>query len=177
MIKKFAIHKDFKKPPGRPIVSSIGCPTEKASQFIDILLRPYAQSGKSFIRDTPDFITKIRNIKLHPDDWLFSMDITSLYTNIPHEEGIDAVRKTIQEKTGNPTNSHILKLLRCVLEGNVFHFNDDFYIQTNGTAMGTRVAPTYAIIFINRLEEDHIYKYPKQPKYWFRFIDDVWGIF
>ena len=59
------IHKRFEKiPPGRPIVSSVNSPTEKISQLIDIVLQPYAQSGESFILDTGDFLTKIKDLEL-----------------------------------------------------------------------------------------------------------------
>ena len=41
--------------------------------------------------------------------------------------------------------------------------------------MGTRVAPTYANLFIDSLEQKYIY--PKCPRIQFRFIDNIWGIF
>ena len=43
--------------------------------------------------------------------------------------------------------------------------------------MGTKVAPTYAIIFMNWFEEKYVYTYKQKPRVWFRFIDDVWGVF
>ena len=42
--------------------------------------------------------------------------------------------------------------------------------------MGTRVAPTYAVIFMNHFEETKIYG-QNNLKHWFRFIDDVWEIY
>ena len=33
-----------------------------------------------------------------------------------------------------------------ILKHNTFTFNDKYYLQTNGTAMGTKMAPAYAII-------------------------------
>ena len=68
-------------------------------------------------------------------------------------------------------------MLNLVLKGNCFRFDHDYYLQINGTAMGTRVAPTYAIIFMNYFEEKYVYKYHKSPRIWFRFIGDIWGIF
>ena len=52
-------------------------------------------------------------------------------------------------------------------------FNQDNYLQINGTAMGTRVAPMYANLFMNSLEETYIYPHTKCPRIWFRFIDDI----
>ena len=42
--------------------------------------------------------------------------------------------------------------------------------------MGTRVAPTYANLFMSDFEEKHVYSYPKQPFVWLRFIDDIFFI-
>ena len=43
--------------------------------------------------------------------------------------------------------------------------------------MGTKVAPTYANLFMDSIERKHIYTYRIPPKYWFRFIDNIWSIF
>ena len=42
--------------------------------------------------------------------------------------------------------------------------------------MGTRMAPNYAIIFMHYLETNFLSNYPKQPKIWLRFIDDIFMI-
>ena len=74
---------------GRPIVSGCDGPTEKLSSFVDKLLQPIAQQQKSYLKDTTDFVNFIENTKVPADVILVSMDVTSLYTNIPQEEGID----------------------------------------------------------------------------------------
>ena len=76
---------------GRPIVSGCDGPTEKLSSFVDKLLQPIAQQQKSYLEDTTDFVNFIENMKVPADVILVSMDVTSLYTNIPQEEGIDTV--------------------------------------------------------------------------------------
>ena len=67
-------------------------------------------------------------------------------------------------------------MLDMVLTMNNFRFDGNHYLQTAGTAMGTRVAPTYANIFMSDFEERHVYTYPKQPTLWRRFIDDIFLI-
>ena len=39
--------------------------------------------------------------------------------------------------------------------------------------MGTKLAPSYANIFMGDFEEKHVYTYPHQPLWWKRFIDDI----
>ena len=60
-----------------------------------------------------------------------------------------------------------------VLINNNFTFDGNHYLQINGTAMGTKMAPSYANIFMGDLEERLLLSSLKQPLSWFRFIDDV----
>ena len=55
-------------------------------------------------------------------------------------------------KKSIPTKFYI-KLLELVLQSNIFEFDREYFIQLLGTAMGTRVAPTYANIFMAKLEK------------------------
>ena len=70
----------------------------------------------------------------------------------------------------------VLELLREVLHKNNFEFNGKHYLQVGGTAMGTRLAPSYANIFMGDLEERLLDKYEKTPYLWVRFIDDIFAI-
>ena len=83
------IHKP--KPVGRPIISGCEGPTERISSFVDSLLQPVAKVQKSYLKDTTEFINFIERTKVPGNIFLVSMDVTSLYTNIPQEEGITIV--------------------------------------------------------------------------------------
>ena len=68
---------------GRPVVASTNCHTTKISKFIDHYIQPLAQRVQSYIRDTTDFLNKIEDIKMIPENAiLVTMDVKSLYTNI-----------------------------------------------------------------------------------------------
>ena len=56
---------------------------------------------------------------------------------------------------------------------NSFEFNNTFYIQTHGTAMVTRMAPSYANLFLAKFETDTLSHAPHQPHTWCRFIEDI----
>ena len=72
-----------------------------------------------------------------------------------------------------PSNLSLVEMLAQVLSYNNFQFDGKNYLQVGGTAMGTRVAPSYANIFMNDFEEKHIYSYRLQPVAWYRYIDDI----
>ncbi len=92
---------------------------------------------------------------------MVSLDITSRYTNIPQEEGIETVCKTyktfFQRETLIPTNA-LRKMLRLILQENSFQFCGSDYLQTHGTAMGTKMAVAFANIFTSAVETEIINK-------------------
>ena len=49
-----------------------------------------------------------------------------------------------------PLNSYIIELLKVELENSHFDFNCKSYHQVSGTAMGTKLAPSYANLFMAR---------------------------
>ena len=72
-----------------------------------------------------------------------------------------------------PNTNTLITLLEIVLKSNTFEFNNKCYIQLQGTAMGTRLAPAYANIFMSKLEETILSTTPLKPIYYKRFIDDI----
>ena len=111
----------------------------------------------SYIKDTIEFINQIKATQLSKHK-LASIDVSSLYTNIPHECVQSALHflKTNPDRYKYPEqpNPDILgELMNLVLKHNVFEFDKKFYLQIQGTAMGTKMAPTYANLFMGRLEK------------------------
>ena len=161
--------------PGRPIVSANGHPTEKISEFVDFHLRPFVKALPSHIQDTTDYLKQMQALNPLPvNTILATMDVSSLYTNIPQDEGIaacEAVWNTRQDK--NPPTECLVKLLTLVLKNNNFVFNGQHYLQVNGTSMGTKMAPSYANIFMGQLEKRLLSSAPYKPLSWLRYIDDI----
>ena len=88
--------KNKDNPPGRPIVSATSHPTGHTSQFVDTHLNPLVPKFPSYIKDTTHFLRKLDDLKeLPPGSLLVTLDVSSLYTNIPHKEGIEACRKVL----------------------------------------------------------------------------------
>ena len=77
----------------RPIISGCDSPTERISSFVDHLLQLIAKVQKSYLKDTTDFLNFLEKTKVAKGTMLVSMDVTSLFTNIPQEEGINIVCK------------------------------------------------------------------------------------
>ena len=103
----------------------------------------------------------------------------SLYTNIPPGRGIKAISELLNLKWKNslPINDNLIKILEMVLKYNNFSFNGENILQMNGTAISILVAPTYLNIFVDHIERKHIHSHERCPMIWFRYIDDICGIF
>ena len=112
--------------------------------------QPIAQKQKSFIKDTTDFISFKEITKIGKDTILVSMDVSSLYTNIPQEKGTEIVCKAYDSfHNYNPPipTSFLREMLGLILNENSFQFDGENYLQTHGTAMGTKMAVSFANIF------------------------------
>ena len=144
--------------PGRPIISSNGHPTEHISEFVDFHLQPLVKTLPSHIKDTTHFLLKLQELGSLPDNAiLVSLDVSSLYTNIPHKEGIDACSHYLNARHHKlvPTES-LCDLIRMILGMNNLVFDGQHFLQIHGTAMGTRMAPSYANLFMGKFEEKAI---------------------
>ena len=171
------IHKNKQNPPGRPIVSANSHTTEHISQFVDSHLNPVVPKLSSYVKDTK----KLDDLKeLPPGSLLVTLDVSSLYTNVPHNEGIEVCRKALNS-SGHLSRSHlknesICDLMRMILTMNNFKFDNNYYIRLHGTAMGTRMAPAYASLFMGDLERKLLAQSPLKPFIWWRYIDNIFMV-
>ena len=163
----------------RPIISGCDGPTERISSFVETLLQPISKSQKSYLKDTTDFINFIEKTKVKKRTFLVSMDVASLYTNIPQEEGIDILCTAYDNfHKNNPPipTKYLREMLRLILKENSFQFNGRHYLQTHGTAMGTKTAVSFANIFMAKIETEILSKAVSKPTVWKRYIDDVFSL-
>ena len=103
------------------------------------------------------------------------MDVTSLYTNIPQEEGITIVCNAYENfhAKNPPIATNFLREMLSLILKNSFQFNGKDYLQTHGTAMGTKMAVAFANIFMASIEKEILRQSINKPLTWKRFIDDV----
>ena len=68
----------------------------------------------------------------------------------------------------------LIELVECVLKNNIFECNtSSTYKQLRGTAIGTKMNPLYAVIFMGDLKEKLFKGYDKKPLVWWQYIDDI----
>ena len=128
--------------------------TPYISKFVDAHIRDYVPKTASYVRDTQHFISGLKDVgRLPSGALLVTLDVSSLYTNIPNREGLLAVAaQSRNDRTKDPITPFILKLLELVLHSMNFIFNEEHNLQAGDMAMGTAVAPNYANLFMDRFE-------------------------
>lgn len=77
---------------GRPIVSGIGSLPENISAYVDNFIKSALVTLPSYVRDSVDFIDTLKKFEATPNILLATLDVQSLYTNIPHDGGVSALK-------------------------------------------------------------------------------------
>ena len=155
--------------PGRPVVSACSCPTELISNYLDKVMTPVVKSLPSYIKDSNHALEIFRNFNFSGENKIiFTMDITSLYTVIPNNEGLQALKYVFNQRPiKKPSSETLLRLAELVLALNCFSFGDKYYKRINGVAMGTKMGPSYANLFVGFTENKFFSNYhgPKPDLY------------
>ena len=64
-------------------------PTANISKFVDEHIKQYVPNTNSYVRDTQHFIKRIKEVGILTEGTkLVTLDVSSLYTNVPNHEGI-----------------------------------------------------------------------------------------
>ena len=81
-----------------------------------------------------------------------------------------------EENVNKSKVTTILDFSKLVLTSNYFKFLGQSYLQKSGTAMGTKMAPSYANIFMGQFEKKMLASFPHKPLVYFRYTDDIFMI-
>ena len=102
---------------GRLLISGCDCPTERISSFVETLPQTMAQLQQSYLKDATAFLNFIEKTKVGKDTILVSMNVSSLCTNIPQEEGTNILCEAYEKLNDHnaPIPTHYL---------NLFQFNE-----------------------------------------------------
>lgn len=177
------LHK--KDHPLRPIVSSMDGPTYKLNNYVHELLMVAESEIPNLFKDTTAYLNCIEQHKfVQPNTLLVTLDVVSLYTNIPHLEATDLICEYYVEtlpcwsKYNRPIKQipveELRKLLLFILTNCTFQFNDEYFKQKYGIPMGAPASVRVANIYMYKL----LLKFFKShtgpiPPFIGRLVDDI----
>ena len=141
---------------------------------------PLLKYVKAHLTNTGDLLAKLRSLK--QDDLknkiLFSLDVVSLYRSVDNMAAVDTLRDYLYQHIrhlqlyGIPIPDIVL-LTKIVLSNSCFSWSGTYFKQLRGLAMGNRLAPILAILYMDRIENQAIYADTNlSTKPYHRYIDD-----
>ena len=162
----------------RPVVSKCGTFVEIASKWVDYHLQQLTPLFQSYLKDSFHLLHDLQKIQIPKTCQLFTADAVSMYTYIDIKHALETMNTWFVNNEQLlpplfPTHL-ILELLSIIMTHNVFKFGDLHYHQLSGTAMGTAVAPIFALLYYGIHEETTLLpKFRSNIIYYRRFIDDI----
>ncbi len=113
---------------------------------------------------------------------MVSFDVSSLFTNVPVEEALDIVKDRIEadhsihDRT-NLSITSLIDILNMCLKSTYFLYNNKFYQQSQGAAMGSPLSPIIANIFMESLEDNIALQTANiKPSIWLCYVDDTFTL-
>ena len=164
-------------PPFRPILSAIGTPTYNIAKFLVPILKPLTTNDYS-LKDTFKFSRDILN--QNPNLFMVSLDVDSLFTNIPLDEIINIIEKLFSENetVHNLNKDQFKRLLTLATTESYFLFDGELYQQVDSVAMGSPLHPTLANIFLCHYEDIWLRNCSLEcsPSY-YKHVDNIFVLF
>ena len=167
-------------------IAACGDPLDKLTWLLERIITQLLVFVPAHLTNTDDYLHRLRTQFPHgfPAGTIaFSVDVTNLYGNIPTREAVTATLSLIKKHldkidTFGLSVEDIETLLQHCLNNNYVRFGQKYYRQTAGIAMGSRIAPPLAIVFMNAVESLILTSQNSQyqPIAYMRYIDDVLGI-
>ena len=161
--------------PLRPITSGIGSAPHRLAKH---LARPLSAAlGKisgAHLKNSTDLIQRLKEVDFK-DKRLVSFDVKSLFTNVPIDGAISAVKKVIErtnEKELPINKNDYMKLVEMCMRFGSFSFNNCEYRQHEGLPMGSPLSAVTACLFMEVLEKEHYSKIISSDTKWYRYVDD-----
>ena len=111
-----------------------------------------------------------------------SLDVDSLFANIPLDETTDICVNQLFENTDTVedfTKSELKQLLCLVTKESYFIFNGLLYKQIDGVVMASPLGPFLANAFLSYQEKNLLNNCPQgfKPVFYRRYIDDIFILF
>lgn len=157
----------------RPIVSSINGPLHELGKFIHKKLLPLTRDHFSYIKNSTHFKSLVQNIMIPNDHILISLDVSSLFTNVPFSLVESAINEKKEKIVGNVPPTEIIKAVEIIMHNTSFSFDNKYYQQIFGLPMGSPLAPICADLVMQKLESCCLKKLDFKPIFYYRYVDDI----
>jgi hypothetical protein len=156
----------------RPIINSIGSPGYNLSRFLQQIIQPLVnvKSSELIMENIKNLESSLLSERRYP----FSLDVDSMFHNIPRAQSINLLSQKLMERglqTPIP-HSDIVRLISVCLSCNHFVFSNNIFYQKDGLPMGNRLSGILADIFIQKVVDELTCAMLPVPIL-YRYVDDL----
>lgn len=171
------IHKNSTNPPLRPVISMVGTPTHKIAKHLNDTLIEYLNE-KHIIKSSNELILKLNSLSVDKISSFYSLDVESLFTNVPIHETVDIIlNEAYRNSSHNPPSipeDTMKKLLLLCTTKTPFEFDGKTYLQIDGVSMGSPLGPLFANFYMSHLENKVLsLNLNFKPNFYIRYVDDT----
>ena len=109
------------------------------------------------IQSTRDFVKRVKGVTLLPGGCFCSYDVSALFTLVPIDPALHIIKDLLEKDDTLWDRSilsvqNIIELLGFCLHNTYFSFQNKFYEQVEGTAMGSPVSPIVENLYMEHFE-------------------------
>ena len=108
-----------------------------------------------------DIVQSFRYLICSSYRFVFTMDIKSLYTVIPNNDGFVTLRHFLNKQSALTQPIVRLAELVLTLKKLLPAITGSYYRQTNGVPIGSNLGPNYACLLVGQIEEQIFLQYPR----------------
>ena len=133
---------------------------EPLSKWTDFQLQKVVHLCPAYTMDSCHFLNDIKHLKNLPNCKLVTINAVRMYANINSNSTLDSIEKwfalhQMDIPSDFPINL-VLESIKQPMKFNVFTFGSRFFLQLNGTAMGTNIGYMYATIYYSYHKETRL---------------------
>ena len=163
----------------RPIVASRGSPTEKITWLLSTILSPMLSKIPTHMPNSEHLMAILNNAApriLTRHQFQCSLDVEALYTSVPVNEALLAVRDKLGQDVPAPLQQEdVIQLLHTVFGLTYFTNEGRIYRQVAGLPMGNAASGIVAIIFMEKIEKRALTLFARCPIF-LRYVDDCYAL-
>ena len=144
----------------------------KTAKYLAAILNPLTEKNGFTIKNSEDFVNKIKDLDVPPPRKMVLYDASILFTSIPVDEAICVIRGRLEKDTSLSERCElsiyqIITLLEFSLNTTYFGCDGMFYCQIRGAPMGSPISLVVGNLAMENFEEKAVDSALIKPHVWY----------
>ena len=125
------------------------------------------------MKNNEEFLGRLRRFDFDYDFKLISFDVKTLFTNVPVDDLLEFLEQEIDKHTFSVDTACMMKLIKLCVKECRFIFNNEYYEQKFGMAMGNPLSPLLSNIYMEFFKAKYLPGILPRGILWVRYVDDI----